>query len=186
MSSELPEEPLPGVKIRPWLKQLYRHVRSLKLSGDGKTVRISRADNGTTLTVLTQGPGGGGGVFGGDGLFQGFFRVDNATEKDGKPQITVTDGSETLGGYAGVYVSGIDTVMVPTKIIPVTSTAFIVLQATYNAEKWTVEIEPSPAFPKFTADRFTAVLAHVTITDGKLAAIKQIWNNGVIYNNRYS
>lgn len=186
MSSELPEEPVSGVKIRPWLKQLYRHVRSLKLSGDGKTVRISRTDNGTTLTVLTQGPGSGGGVSGGDGLFQGFFRVDNATEKDGKPQITVTDGSETLGGYAGVYVSGIDTVMVPTKIIPVYASGFVVFTARCNTPDWLIAIELSPAFPAFSADCFTAVLAHIAVVDGQIAAIKQIWNNGVIYNNRYS
>lgn len=184
MSSELPEVPVEGVQIRPWLKKLYYYSRSLKLSGDGKTCRVTRTDGGTTITVLPPPAASGGGVAAGDGVFQGFFKLEATAGET--PSVTVTDGSETLGGYAGVFVSGIDTVMVPTKIIPVAATGFIVLNATYQAESWSVEIAPSPEFPKFTAECFTAILGHVTVTGGKLAGIRQIWNNGVIYNNRYS
>ena len=48
----LPEVPNRGVKIKPWLKKLYYHVKSLDVQGDGKTCRVSSTPGGKIIHVI--------------------------------------------------------------------------------------------------------------------------------------
>lgn len=126
---------------------------------------------------------------GGESRYSGFFvlkAADEPEEQNATPKIKVTDGTGTLGGNAGIYVSGINLIYVPETILDVKTAGFVILEASYENEEWTIEISISGNLPAFTADKFTAVLGYVMITDKKLSAIHQIWNNGILYNNRYS
>jgi hypothetical protein len=62
------------------------------------------------------------------------------------------------------------------------------LYATYADAKWTIEIKAESAMPEFTEDKFAALLGIVKwdAENSKIKQPVQIWNNGIIYNNRYS
>lgn len=119
--------------------------------------------------------------------YSGFFRLTLDTDEENT--VTVADGSGTLGAdNCGVFISGIDKIMVPVETLAVQGESYIVFEAVYADEEWTVEIKTETSFPEFKADKFTALLG-VVKWNNETDAIKeivQIWNNGIIYNNRYS
>lgn len=184
----LPEEPISGVKVKPWLKKAWRYWKSLELRGDGKTCMVSRTPNGTSISILRSAFTQGGGVTASDGAYTGFFVLSDATEEE-RPQVKITDATGRLtDGICGIFVSGIDKVMVPGKTLTVTQAGVVLLEAKYDKSKseWTVDFKLEKELPDFTADKFTALLGYVSFKDKKIAGITQIWNNGIIYNNRYS
>jgi hypothetical protein len=128
----------------------------------------------------------GGGGSGGNN-YSGFFRL--TADDDNEKSIKVVDGSDTLEtGACGVFVSGIDKITVPEKTLSITGESYIVFEAVYAEDAWTTEIKSQSSFPEFTAEKFTALLGVVkwNSEENAMGEIVQIWNNGIIYNNRYS
>lgn len=140
-------------------------------------------DSGDTWAMIYLGGTGSGG-----NNYTGFFRVEPDDEKENT--VNIVDGSDTLGEDCGIYVSGIDKILVPKKSLTITAESYIMLYATYNTEekKWTIEIKVESSMPDFTEDKFTALLGIVKwdTENKKMGQVVQIWNNGIIYNNRYS
>ena len=123
--------------------------------------------------------------------YTGFFRIVADDEKENT--INIVDGTDTLGENCGIYVFGIDKIEVKETSLTITAESYIMLYATYNAEekKWTIEIKAESSLPDFTEDKFAALLGVVKWNsedpeNEKMGQIVQIWNNGIIYNNRYS
>jgi hypothetical protein len=146
--------------------------------------RILWKESGTgeKWALLQLGGGGSGG-----NNYSGFFRL--TADEDKENSIKVIDGSDTLGGGdCGIFVSGIDKITVPEKTLSITGESYIIFEAFYADEKWTTEIKAQSSFPEFTADKFTALLGIVkwNSEENIMGEIVQIWNNGIIYNNRYS
>jgi hypothetical protein len=127
---------------------------------------------------------GGGGSGGND--YSGFFRL--TADEDNENTIKIVDGTDTLGDNCGIYVSGIDKITVPEKTLSITGESYIIFEAVYADEKWITEIKAQSSFPEFTAEKFTALLGIVkwNSEENVMGEIIQIWNNGIIYNNRYS
>ena len=127
----------------------------------------------------------GGGGSGGNN-YSGFFRL--TADEDNENTIKVVDGTDTLGDNCGIFVSGIDKITVPEKSLAITGESYIVFEAVYSDEEWTTEIKAQSSFPEFTAEKFTALLGVVkwNSEENVMGEIIQIWNNGIIYNNRYS
>lgn len=163
----------------------------------GKGIAVSRGPRGTLVSCLeTEGGGGGGG-----GAFAGFFTVVDATTEELGNRIRVIDGTGTLnaegdeddeGRVCGIFVSGVDTIAVANATLAVASSGYVLFHATYApategaAAAWTVWFTLASALPTFTSAEFTAIIAHVAVEDGKISGVKQIYNDGVLYNNRYS
>jgi hypothetical protein len=126
----------------------------------------------------------GGGGSGGNN-YSGFFRL--TADEDNENTIKVVDGTDTLGDNCGIFVSGIDKITVPEKSLAITGESYIIFEAVYAEEKWTTEIKEQNSFPEFTAEKFTALLGVVkwNSEENVMGEIIQIWNNGIIYNNRY-
>lgn len=162
----------------------------------GKGIAVSRGPRGTLVSCLeTEGGGGGGGAF------AGFFTVVDATTEELGNRIRVIDGTGTLnaegdeddeGRVCGIFVSGVDTIAVANATLAVASSGYVLFHATYApategaAAAWTVWFTLASALPTFTSAEFTAIIAHVAVEDGKISGVKQIYNDGVLYNNRYS
>jgi hypothetical protein len=150
-------------------------------SGTGR-ILWKESGTGEKWALLQLGGGGSGG-----NNYSGFFRL--TADEDNENTIKVIDGSDTLGsGDCGVFVSGIDKITVPEKTLSISAESYIVFEAVYADEEWTTEIKAQSSFPEFTADKFTALLGVVkwNSEENIMGEIVQIWNNGVIYNNRYS
>jgi hypothetical protein len=145
--------------------------------------RILWKESGTgEKWVLLQLGGGSGG-----NNYSGFFRL--IADEDNENSIKIIDGSDTLDdGICGVFVSGIDKITVQEKTLAITGESYIVFEAVYADEEWSTEIKAQSSFPEFTADKFTALLGVVkwNSEENVMGEIVQIWNNGIIYNNRYS
>jgi hypothetical protein len=145
--------------------------------------RILWKESGTgeKWALLQLGGGGSGG-----NNYSGFFRL--TADEDNENTIKVVDGTDTLGDNCGIFVSGIDKITVPEKSLAITGESYIIFEAVYAEEKWTTEIKEQSSFPEFTADKFTALLGVVkwNSEENAMGEIVQIWNNGIIYNNRYS
>ena len=126
----------------------------------------------------------GGGGSGGNN-YSGFFRL--TADEDNENTIKVVDGTDMLADNCGIFVSGIDKITVPEKSLAITGESYIVFEAVYSDEEWTTEIKAQSSFPQFTADKFTALLGVVkwNSEENVMGEIIQIWNNGIIYNNRY-
>jgi hypothetical protein len=141
----------------------------------------AQKDSGETWAMIYLGGTGSGG-----NDYTGFFRVEPDDEKENT--INIVDGSDTLGDNCGIYVSGIDKIVVPKKSLTITAESYIMLYATYADNKWTIEIKAESSMPDFTEDKFTALLGIVKwdTENNKMGQAIQIWNNGIIYNNRYS
>jgi hypothetical protein len=145
--------------------------------------RILWKESGTgeKWALLQLGGGGSGG-----NNYSGFLLT---ADEDKENSIKIIDGSDTLGGRdCGVFVSGGDKITVPEKTLSITGESYIVFEAVYADEEWTTEIKAQSSFPEFTADKFTALLGVVkwNSEENAMGEIVQIWNNGIIYNNRYS
>jgi hypothetical protein len=150
-------------------------------SGIGR-ILWKESGTGDKWVLLQLGGGGSGG-----NNYSGFFRL--TADEDNENSIKVVDGSDTLeSGNCGVFVSGIDKITVPEKTLSITGESYIVFEAVYADETWTTEIKTQSSFPEFTADKFTALLGVVkwNSEENAMGEIVQIWNNGIIYNNRYS
>jgi len=130
--------------------------------------------------------------------YSGFFCIiDASTEEDGL-QIGIVDGSGSMDeGYCGVFISGIDRIDVEDAILSVPtsfSTHYVVLSATYTPQdgetpaSWNVEFSLSQSLPILSSTSFVAIIGYVVvdIENAYVSSIKQIYNNGVLYNNRYS
>jgi hypothetical protein len=146
--------------------------------------RILWKESGTgeKWVLLQLGSGGSGG-----NNYSGFFRLTGDDENENT--IKVVDGSDTLeNGTCGIFVSGIDKITVPEKTLSITGESYIIFEAVYADEKWITEIKAQSSFPEFTAEKFTALLGIVkwNSEENVIGEIVQIWNNGIIYNNRYS
>jgi hypothetical protein len=141
----------------------------------------AQEDSGDTWGMIYLGGTGNAG-----NNYTGFFRLE--PDEDNDNSIKVVDGTDTLGSNCGIYISGIDKTTVPGKTLSISAESYIVLEATYADETWTIEIKTETSFPEFTADKFTALLGIVKWDEdnNQMGAIVQIWNNGIIYNNRYS
>jgi hypothetical protein len=126
----------------------------------------------------------GGGGSGGNN-YSGFFRL--TVDEDNENTIKVVDGTDTLGDNCGIFVSGIDKITVPEKSLAITGESYIIFEAVYAEEKWNTEIKEQNSFPEFTAEKFIALLGVVkwNSEENVMGEIVQIWNNGIIYNNRY-
>ena len=150
-------------------------------SGIGR-ILWKESGTGEKWVLLQLGGGGSGG-----NKYSGFFRL--TADEDNENSIKVIDGSDTLGGGdCGVFVSGIDKITVPEKTLPISGESYIVFEAVYADDEWTTEIKAQSSFPEFTAEKFTALLGVVkwNSEENVMGEIVQIWNNGIIYNNRYS
>lgn len=150
-------------------------------SGIGR-ILWKESGTGEKWVLLQLGGGGSGGS-----NYSGFFRL--TADEDNENSIKIIDGSDTLGSEdCGVFVSGIDKITVPEKTLAITGESYVIFEAVYADEKWTAEIKAQSSFPEFTADKFTALLGMVkwNSEENVMGEIVQIWNNGVIYNNRYS
>ncbi|MFA6716773.1 MAG: hypothetical protein WCS27_15435, partial [Victivallaceae bacterium] len=137
---------------------------------------------GEKWALLQLGGGGSGG-----NNYSGFFLL--TADEDNANTIKVVDGSDTLeSGVCGVFVSGIDKISVSEKTFSISAESYIVFEAVYADEEWTTEIKSETTFPEFTADKFTALLGVVkwNSEEKAMGEIVQIWNNGIIYNNRYA
>ena len=146
--------------------------------------RILWKESGTgeKWVLLQLGGGGSGG-----NNYSGFFQL--TADDDNENSVKIVDGSDTLGsGTCGIFVSGIDKITVPEKTLSITGESYIVFEAVHAEETWTTEIKAASSFPEFTAERFTALLGIVkwNSEENAMGEIVQIWNNGIIYNNRYS
>jgi hypothetical protein len=154
------------------------------VSGGNGIGRILWKESGTgeKWCLLQLGGGGSGG-----NNYSGFFRL--TADEDKENSIKIIDGSDTLGGGdCGIFVSGIDKITVPEETLSLTGESYVVFEAVYADEEWTTEIKAQSSFPEFSADRFTALLGVVkwNSEENTMGEIVQIWNNGIIYNNRYS
>lgn len=150
-------------------------------SGIGR-ILWKESGTGEKWVLLQLGGGGSGG-----NNYSGFFRL--TADYDNENSIKVVDGSDTLeNGDCGVFVSGIDKITVPEKTLSINSESYIVFEAVYAGDAWTTEIKAMTSFPEFTAYKFTALLGVVkwNSEENAMGEIVQIWNNGIIYNNRYS
>lgn len=183
----LPEEPKRGVRIRPWLKQLYAFVKSLALSGDGKTCRVTRNPAGSTITVLfPDAESAGGGVAARD-EYAGFFVLGLEADDDtGKIRLRVYDGTGHLGPNCGLFISGIDRIAVPETMFEEPKAGVVLLEAVFADEQWTVEVKNEAELPELSAEKFTALIGYVERENDEISAVRQVWNNGIIYNNRYA
>ncbi|MGE4300807.1 MAG: hypothetical protein AB7F40_04300 [Victivallaceae bacterium] len=131
----------------------------------------------------------------GGGSFAGFFAVavDSAAAT---LAVKVVDGTGVLGtGYCGLFVSGTDTMLVPAAslAIPAVGTYFVVLTAVYTAPatstgygSWTVGFTLETQVPELDDDSFKALLGVVTLNASGMIGVVQLYNNGVLYNNRYA
>lgn len=183
------------MKIVKAIQLLIREARMNRVYA-GKGIAVSRGPRGTLVSCLeTEGGGGGGGAF------AGFFTVVDATTEELGNRIRVIDGTGTLnaegdeddeGRVCGIFVSGVDTIAVANATLAVASSGYVLFHATYapategDAAAWTVWFTLASALPTFTSAEFTAIIAHVAVEDGKISGVKQIYNDGVLYNNRYS
>ena len=127
------------------------------------------------------------------GGYNGFFHIIDASTEEVGPQIKIIDGTGTLSsGQCGLFVSGIDAIYVNDALLPVTTSSYVLFNATYTPMAgetpayWTVRLSLSPVIPALTASSFVAILGYVAVEGGKISNIKQIYNDGVLYNNRYS
>jgi hypothetical protein len=184
------------VKIVKAIQLLINESRMNRVYA-GKGIAVSRGPRGTLVSCLeTEGGGGGGG-----GAFAGFFTVVDATTEELGNRIRVIDGTGTLNAegdeddedrVCGIFVSGVDTIAVANATLAVASSGYVLFHATYApategaAAAWTVWFTLASALPTFTSAEFTAIIAHVAVEDGKISGVKQIYNDGVLYNNRYS
>jgi hypothetical protein len=184
------------VKIVKAIQLLINESRMNRVYA-GKGIAVSRGPRGTLVSCLeTEGGGGGGG-----GAFAGFFTVVDATTEELGNRIRVIDGTGTLnaegdeddeGRVCGIFVSGVDTIAVANATLAVASSGYVLFHATYApategaAAAWTVWFTLASALPTFTSAEFTAIIAHVAVEDGKISGVKQLYNDGVLYNNRYS
>lgn len=166
---------------------LLDHVRSITPRGDLKTIQVKTTPGGTFISRIGSLFGGGGKSSAGND-YTGFFRL--VESEDQENTIEIIDGTGTLSGKCGIFVSGIDKIEVIKKSLTITAESYIMLYATYNAEgkKWTIEIKAESSIPDFSEDKFTALLGIVKwdSENEKMGQVVQIWNNGIIYNNRYS
>jgi hypothetical protein len=149
-------------------------------SGIGR-ILWKESGTGEKWVLLQLGGGGSGG-----NNYSGFFRL--TADEDNENTIKIVDGTDTLGDACGIFVSGIDKIAVPEEILPISGESYIVFEAVYTEETWTTEIKAQGSFPEFTAEKFTALLGVVkwNSDENTMGEIVQIWNNGIIYNNRYS
>lgn len=123
----------------------------------------------------------------------GFFVITNASTEEDGPRITLTDTTGALGeDYCGVFVSGIDTVLVDKPVIPITHSGWVHLDAAYTPATedadaaWTITFGVSTEIPAFTSTHYTALIGYVEYTAPHIASIRQIHLAGTIYNNRYA
>ena len=164
---------------------------SIRWEKDAEGMRAyytGRAGGGEGLTVDEGGDGGGEA----EG-YKGFFHIIDASTEEAGLQIKVVDGTETLGnGRCGLFVSGIDAIYVNDAILPISQSSYVIFNATYTPlteetpAYWTVWLSLSPIIPTLTASSFVAVVGYAEVDGGKVSNIKQIYNDGVLYNNRYS
>lgn len=184
------------MKIVKAIQLLIRESRMNRVYA-GKGIAVMRGPRGTLVARLeAEGGGGGGG-----GVFAGFFTVVDATTEELGNRIRVIDGTGTLNAegdeddedrVCGIFVSGVDTIAVDNATLAVASSGYVLFHATYApatqeaAAAWTVWFTLASALPTFTSAEFTAIIAHVAVEDGKISGVKQIYNDGVLYNNRYS
>lgn len=166
-----------------------------KVNSDGKLESTSLSacrilwkagTSGTVWAILQLGGTGGGG-----NNYTGFFRLVQSEDKENT--IDIVDGTGTLGNNCGIYVSGIDKIEVLKKSLTITAESYIMFYATYDTEnkKWTIEIKAESSIPDFSEDKFAALLGVVKWNsedpeNEKMGQVVQVWNNGIIYNNRYS
>lgn len=125
--------------------------------------------------------------------YKGFFHIIDASTEEAGLQIKVVDGTETLGnGRCGLFVSGIDAVYANEALLPVSTSSYVLFNATYTPltgetpAYWTIWLSLSPAIPALTSSSFVAIIGYVAVEGEKISNIKQIYNDGVLYNNRYS
>lgn len=183
------------MKIVKAIRVLIREARMNRVYA-GKGIAVMRGPRGTLVARLEAEGGGGGG-----GAFTGFFTVADATTEELGDRIRVIDGTGTLnaegdeddeGRVCGIFVSGVDTIAVANATLAVASSGYVLFHATYApatpeaAAAWTVWFTLASALPTFTSAEFTAIIAHVAVEDDKISGVKQIYNDGVLYNNRYS
>lgn len=151
--------------------------------GNGRgEILWKESGTGEKWALLQLGGGGSGG-----NNYSGFFLL--SADDDNENTVKVVDGSDTLSGaICGVFVSGIDRINVPEKTLAISAESYVVFEAVYANNTWTTEIKVQSSFPEFTADKFTALLGAVkwNSEENSIGEIVQIWNNGIIYNNRYS
>ncbi|MCK4983640.1 MAG: hypothetical protein KAS17_11990 [Victivallaceae bacterium] len=146
--------------------------------------RILWKASGTGEKWALMQPGGGGS---GGNNYSGFFQLIG--NDDNENTVKVVDGSSSLAnGICGIFVSGIDKITVPEKSLVISGESYIIFEAVYADEAWTTDIKAQSSFPEFTADKFTALPGIVkwNSDENAMGEIVQIWNNGIIYNNRYS
>lgn len=164
---------------------------SIRWEKDAEGMRAyytGRTGGGEGLTV-DEGADEGGEAEG----YNGFFHIIDASTEEVGPQIKIIDGTGTLSsGQCGLFVSGIDAIGVNDALLPISQSSYVIFNATYTPltgetpAYWTVWLSLSPAIPALTASSFVTIVGYVVVEGGKISNIKQIYNDGVLYNNRYS
>jgi hypothetical protein len=187
MRPALPPAPSSDVdRIRPaWIKQLLKCVKYGMDTprGDGVTTRRQ----GDAICARRRiGSGSGSGA---TKSYTGFFILQQSDEDPAVVQ--VVDGTELLpSGICGVYVAGLDRVLVADASLAISGDCFVVARATWDQTadpQWTVSIETADAFPTPSETEFVEVLGFVKwdFDNSTIADVVQIWNSGILYCNRY-
>ena len=156
--------------IGPKLNAIVDFVKSLVLHGDQSTIGVRRTDNGTFIYRLT---GGGGGHGGAADEYTGAFAV---SQKD-DTTVTVKEGS---------VIAGIEETEVPETDKTISATCVLYLELTYDGG-YTAELKTDTAMPDLATDKFTKLIATITVADSKISAIEQDWKAGNIeVNGRFT
>ncbi len=157
-------------------------------------IHIRQSRNIMTPSVTLSGRGTGAkiniaiaGLGSGDSEFRGFFALSLNEKKELEIKNSSTYKLPSLG--AGIFISGCDLVEVPVKTISKLHTGVVLLKASCEISepinKWTIEIVLEKSIPELSEDYFFALLGAVEVVDEQIK-VTQLWNNGIIYNNRYS
>lgn len=156
----LPEKPKKGLPIpNEWFQRFYDYVRSLKPSGDGRTIMVQHMPNGVTISSnISPGAGGGGG---GD-TYNGQFKVS----KKSTTEITV-DAGYVIAGATSLLVAEVDVTIADL----MTALTHVYLKVTYNIGLGVYEAEyyqTTNAYEPQTATEYFVLICDVSCDSGTI------------------
>lgn len=133
-----------GEVIPPgYFGELWDDINARTLSGDSKTVRVTRTPNGTTISAIpAPAPAPSASV-----AYSGYFKVINASSGSGESRalkVKVVDGAAPDSGFCGHATFNDTHFEVPVQDVTVTATGFLFLKSTMG-----VEDPPLPMAPEF-------------------------------------
>jgi len=119
--------------------------------------------------------------------FEAFFKVSRVTDTS----VKISTGAKVPGynNLAGFYVAGVDVLPVDGGELTISQDSWIFFKAEYDLanKKWLTQYTAEPSMPnRFPYNVFVCPLAFVVFDSVRITNINQIWNNGIIYNNRFA